>query len=242
MLVSNLEFQQIYLPAVIQLAASKKAEGIWQLVAKSFPGGSVSKESACNVGDLGSIPGLGRSSRVGNGNQLQYSRLATVGVSKSRTRLSDLAQHNRGPHGGKEKSQKPSRSGTSQGVQSIILLLREIIRDYVVNIMLIYFLKTLWSNNNTAGDHHQASSNIQQEDSLEIFLIPLKKKKKICKIEVHFVTKLKFGHFKESEIIYKTKEGIFLFPGVSVRVAWRKQRLWREWVFSSPLIGIEFGV
>ena len=62
------------------------------------------------------------------------------------------------------------------------------------------------------GDHHQASSNIQKEDSLEIFLIPLKKKKKkICQIEVHFVTKLKFGHFKESEIIYKTKKGIFCF-------------------------------
>ena len=31
-----------------------------------FPGGSVSKESACNVGDLGSIAGLGRSSGEGN--------------------------------------------------------------------------------------------------------------------------------------------------------------------------------
>ena len=132
--------------------------------------------------------------------------------SESRTRLSCLAQHNRGPHGGKENSQKPSRSGTSQGVQSIILLLRNIIRDYVVNIMFIYFFKTLWSKNNIAGDHHQASSNIQQEDSLEIFLIPLwKKKKKICKIEVHFVPILKFRNFKESEIIYKTKKGIFFF-------------------------------
>ena len=112
-------------------------------MARSFPGGSVGKESARNVGDLGLIPGLGRSPRVANGNPLQYSCLATMGVSKSRTRLSGLAQHNRGPHGGKENSQKPSRSGTSQGVQSIILLLREIIRDYVVNIMLIYFFKTL---------------------------------------------------------------------------------------------------
>ena len=38
-------------------------------------GGSDSKVSACNVGDLGSIPGLGRSHGEGNGNPLQYSCL-----------------------------------------------------------------------------------------------------------------------------------------------------------------------
>ena len=37
-----------------------------------FPGGSDSEESACNAGDLGSIPGLGRSPGEGNGNPLQY--------------------------------------------------------------------------------------------------------------------------------------------------------------------------
>ena len=57
--------------------------------------------SACNAGDPGSIPGLGRSPGEGNGNPLQYSCLenpmdrgawwATVhGVAKSRTRLSDF--------------------------------------------------------------------------------------------------------------------------------------------------------
>ena len=56
---------------------------------------------ACNAGDLGSIPGWGRSPGEGNGNPLQYSCLenpmdggawwATVhGVAKSRTRLSDF--------------------------------------------------------------------------------------------------------------------------------------------------------
>ena len=40
-----------------------------------FPGGSDVKASACNVGDLGSIPGLGRSPGEGNGNPLQYSCL-----------------------------------------------------------------------------------------------------------------------------------------------------------------------
>ena len=65
-----------------------------------FPGGSDGKESACNVGDLGSIPGPGRSLGKGNGNPFQYSCLenpmnrgawlATVhGVRKSQTRLSE---------------------------------------------------------------------------------------------------------------------------------------------------------
>ena len=65
-----------------------------------FLGGSAGKESACSAGDLGSIPGLGRSPGDGNGNPLQYSCLGnpmgrgawqpTVhGVTKSQTRLSD---------------------------------------------------------------------------------------------------------------------------------------------------------
>ena len=40
-----------------------------------FPDGSDGKESACNAGDLGLIPGLGRYSGEGNGNPLQYSCL-----------------------------------------------------------------------------------------------------------------------------------------------------------------------
>ena len=56
-----------------------------------FPGGSTSKESTCNAGDLGSIPGLGRCPGEGNGHPLQYSGLEnsmdyTVhGVAESRT-------------------------------------------------------------------------------------------------------------------------------------------------------------
>ena len=61
-----------------------------------FPGGSDGKESSCNVGDLGSIPGLERSPGEGKGYSLQYSGLedsmdrgawqATVhGVAKSQT-------------------------------------------------------------------------------------------------------------------------------------------------------------
>ena len=40
-----------------------------------FPGGSDGKESACKSGDLGLIPGLGRSPGEENGNPLQYSCL-----------------------------------------------------------------------------------------------------------------------------------------------------------------------
>ena len=67
---------------------------------EGFPGSSDGKESACNAGDLGLIPGLGRSPGEGNGYSLQYSYLensmdreawwATVHwVAKSWTWLSD---------------------------------------------------------------------------------------------------------------------------------------------------------
>ena len=45
------------------------------LTNEGFPGGSAGKESACNVGDLDSIPGLGRSPGEGNDYPLQYSGL-----------------------------------------------------------------------------------------------------------------------------------------------------------------------
>ena len=40
-----------------------------------FPGASDGKEPSCNAGDLGSIPGLGKSHEGGHGNPLQYSCL-----------------------------------------------------------------------------------------------------------------------------------------------------------------------
>ena len=65
-----------------------------------FPCSSVGKEFACSAGDLGSIPGLGRSPGEGNGNPLQNPCLenlmdigtwwiAVHGVAKSRARLSN---------------------------------------------------------------------------------------------------------------------------------------------------------
>ena len=44
-------------------------------VCVGFPGGSADKESACNAGNMGLIPELGRSPGEGNGNPLQYSCL-----------------------------------------------------------------------------------------------------------------------------------------------------------------------
>ena len=49
----------------------------------SFPGGLDGKESACNAGDLGSIPGLGRSPGGGHGNLVQYSCLENPRGQKS---------------------------------------------------------------------------------------------------------------------------------------------------------------
>ena len=45
---------------------------------RGFPYSSVDKESACNAGDPGLIPGLGKSSAEGNGNPLQYSCLGNA--------------------------------------------------------------------------------------------------------------------------------------------------------------------
>ena len=72
---------------------------ILRLNPPGFPGGSAGKESACNAGDLGLIPGLGRSPEEGKGYPLQYSGLENSmdcvdhGVPKSRTRLSDFHFH-----------------------------------------------------------------------------------------------------------------------------------------------------
>ena len=60
-----------------------------------FPDGSGGKESDCTAGDLGSIPGSGRSPGEGNGNPLQCSGLensmdfVVYGVTKSRTQLNN---------------------------------------------------------------------------------------------------------------------------------------------------------
>ena len=74
---------------------------MYRIIYIMLPGGSEVKASASNAGDLGLIPGLGRSPGEGNGNPLQYSCLENLmdggalvatfyGVAKSQTRLSDF--------------------------------------------------------------------------------------------------------------------------------------------------------
>ena len=76
------------------------AIGLSSIQLWGFPGGSDGKESVCNAGHLGSIPGLGRSLGEGNGNPLQSSCLGNLmdrgawqatahEVTNSQTRLSD---------------------------------------------------------------------------------------------------------------------------------------------------------
>ena len=73
---------------------------MWHHLAfKGFPDSSVGKESTCNAGDPGSIPGLGRSPGEGKDYPLQYSGLENSidcilhGVAKSRTQPRDFHFH-----------------------------------------------------------------------------------------------------------------------------------------------------
>ena len=69
------------------------------MINEGFPDTSVGKESACNAGDPGLIPGLGRSPGEGNGYPVHYSGLENSmncivhGVAKSQTLLSDFHFH-----------------------------------------------------------------------------------------------------------------------------------------------------
>ena len=78
-----------------------------------FPGGSVGKESTCNVEDLGSIPGLGRFPGGGHGNPLQYSCLENPHGQRSLVGYS--------PWGHKE-------SDTTEVTEHVLLLLLLLLR------------------------------------------------------------------------------------------------------------------
>ena len=71
----NLKVQ--YKGSSVPLQGLPLKKGVWDFLGgpKGFPGGAEVKASACNVGDLGLIPGSGRSPGEGNGTPLQYSCL-----------------------------------------------------------------------------------------------------------------------------------------------------------------------
>ena len=78
---------------------TKPQLSVGQIGYQGFPAGSAGKKSACNVGDLGLIPGLGKSLGEGNGYPLQYSGLENSrdcivhGVAKNWTQLSHFHTH-----------------------------------------------------------------------------------------------------------------------------------------------------
>ena len=83
---------------VPRMSAASEIVGSLQ-TSRGFPGSLAGKESACSVGDLGSIPGLGRSPGGGKGYPLQYFGLENSmdcvvhEVAKSRTQLSKFLFH-----------------------------------------------------------------------------------------------------------------------------------------------------
>ena len=98
-LVKNLPAMQETLVWFLSLGNPLEKDRLLTTVFLGFPCDSAGKESACNVGDLGLIPGLGRPPGEGNGYPLQYSRLENSmdsilhGVTKSWTWLSDFHEH-----------------------------------------------------------------------------------------------------------------------------------------------------
>ena len=99
--MGNLLMYSLWLPLLSTLLGCKlsiASRGIFCIVV-SFLCGSDDKESACNAGDLGLIPGLGRSAGGGHGYPLQYSGLENSmdcivhGITKSWTWLSHFHFH-----------------------------------------------------------------------------------------------------------------------------------------------------
>ena len=95
---------------------------IWGYIISSLPGGSDGNQSACNVGDLGLIPGLGRSPGGGHGNLLQHSCLenphgqrSLVGYSPWGCKQSDTTEWLSTQN---EKLRKKSISITRRGIKA----------------------------------------------------------------------------------------------------------------------------
>ena len=80
---------QLYKSRTARSRRGTRKDFVWSRFRMGFPCGTAGRESACNVGDLGLIPGLGRSPEEGKGYPLQYSGPYTAhGVAERRTQLS----------------------------------------------------------------------------------------------------------------------------------------------------------
>ena len=71
----NFSWKQNFRVSVYILLQARRTFWFLPITIQGFPGSSVGKESACNAGDAGSIPGLGRFPGEGKGYSLQYSGL-----------------------------------------------------------------------------------------------------------------------------------------------------------------------
>ena len=77
-----------------------------------FPGGSDGEESACNVGNLGSIPGFGRAPGGGHGNPLQYSCLENPHGQRSLEGYTPWGSQKAGHNSGVNQAQDSSGKGS----------------------------------------------------------------------------------------------------------------------------------
>ena len=87
-------------------------EQLHNLSCRNLPGGSDGKESTCNVGDLGSIPGLGRLPQGGHGNPFEYSGLENPHVQRSLTGYSPLGGRCMGDREGCKESDTTDQLST----------------------------------------------------------------------------------------------------------------------------------
>ena len=102
--LASIHIRFVTLNQMLAYNAKSEVSFYWlHIYYRTSPDGSVGKESACNAGDTGdtgSIPGSGRSPRVGNGKPLKYSclensmdrgawRVTVLEVAESKTRLSN---------------------------------------------------------------------------------------------------------------------------------------------------------
>ena len=85
----NKKRTQLYKSWTTRSRRGTRKDFLWSRFRMGFPCGTAGREPACNVGDLGLIPGLGRSPGEGKGYPLQYSGHYTAhGVAESWTQLS----------------------------------------------------------------------------------------------------------------------------------------------------------
>ena len=64
----------------LSVCISDRLSDVTETEKRGFPGGSVREESTCKVGEVGSIPGLGRSPGGGRGNPVRYSCLENARI------------------------------------------------------------------------------------------------------------------------------------------------------------------